>query len=613
MAGPLIVYEPAQAIGSIIVVDTTADNTTADGFCSLREAIIASNNNATVDTCGPGTGDDAIFFNLGSGNPQINIFSPLPLITAPVTINGATGGATRVVLHRGKLASSGHGLNIQFSATGTTIRGLVINNMSSAGINVFANNVTIAGNFIGTDASGTVAMSNGDVGINASNMNETIGGIAGTTPGGACTGDCNLISGNTGAGLVGLRNGSGVLGNFIGVDVTGTASLPNGGDGVVVDDIGVVIGSTNTAGRNVISGNTGNGVVLSGVNVILRGNFIGTNSAGTAALGNGGNGVSSGANSVGSHTIGGLAAGAGNLISGNGGSGIVITEGLSTQVYGNLIGTDVTGLLPVPNQFDGLQAGPNLVVNNINLAVGNIQAGGGNLIAFNGRDGVRVDTIGGVVIRGNSIHDNVGRGIENINGGNGEFAPPLITIADHIIGGLAACSLSCFFVDIYADGADEGKTYLGSSIIAANGQWQLPVPAPGPHITATVVQANPGGGTDTSEFSAAVSCPDFNHNGRCDAVDDIDHDGIVDALDNCMLVPNPNQRDTDNDGYGNRCDADFNNNGFVNAADLALFKSRFGTNDVDADLDGSGFVNAADLAIFKSLFGKAPGPSGFHR
>ena len=48
---------------------------------------------------------------------------------------------------------------------------------------------------------------------------------------------------------------------------------------------------------------------------------------------------------------------------------------------------------------------------------------------------------------------------------------------------------------------------------------------------------------------------------------------------------------------------------FVNFTDLAIFKSRFATQDPDADLDNSGFVNFSDLARFKSLFGKPPGPS----
>ncbi len=89
---------------------------------------------------------------------------------------------------------------------------------------------------------------------------------------------------------------------------------------------------------------------------------------------------------------------------------------------------------------------------------------------------------------------------------------------------------------------------------------------------------------------------------------DIDSDGIDDSQDNCIEIPNSDQRDSNGDGFGNVCDADLDNNGTVSFADLNLFKSKFGTDDPDADFDGNGSVSFADLAIFRQQFGKPPGP-----
>ena len=91
---------------------------------------------------------------------------------------------------------------------------------------------------------------------------------------------------------------------------------------------------------------------------------------------------------------------------------------------------------------------------------------------------------------------------------------------------------------------------------------------------------------------------------------DTDGDGVLDADDNCTLVPNADQRDVDGDGFGNICDPDFDNNLFVNAADLAQLKANFFTSNPLTDLNGDGFVNAADLAILKNMFFGAPGPAG---
>jgi hypothetical protein len=89
-----------------------------------------------------------------------------------------------------------------------------------------------------------------------------------------------------------------------------------------------------------------------------------------------------------------------------------------------------------------------------------------------------------------------------------------------------------------------------------------------------------------------------------------DNDVVADSVDNGTLVANPAQRDKDSDGYGNICDPDFDNNLFVNASDLAFFKTVFITPEPDAGFNGDGVVNAADLAILKTMFFKPPGPSG---
>jgi hypothetical protein len=99
---------------------------------------------------------------------------------------------------------------------------------------------------------------------------------------------------------------------------------------------------------------------------------------------------------------------------------------------------------------------------------------------------------------------------------------------------------------------------------------------------------------------------------------DTDGDGIPDYQDNCKLVANPTQLDSDGDGYGNACDADLNNSGAVTAADFAIMRAALGQpasaspTAAAADMNGSGTVTAADFAILRSYLGKNPGPSGLH-
>lgn len=91
---------------------------------------------------------------------------------------------------------------------------------------------------------------------------------------------------------------------------------------------------------------------------------------------------------------------------------------------------------------------------------------------------------------------------------------------------------------------------------------------------------------------------------------DFDADGVRNFMDNCSQDSNADQRDTNDDGFGNVCDADLNDDGIVNAGDLGILRLRFFTGDPDADFNGDGVVNAGDLGIMRLRFFSPPGPSG---
>jgi CSLREA domain-containing protein len=180
-----------------------------------------------------------------------------------------------------------------------------------------------------------------------------------------------------------LINSSGnntIQGCFIGVSMYGLEA-GNQASGIVVASGSNTIGGTDFVHtRNVISGNHGDGVMISGALNSIEGNLIGLDAAGAAAIGNQGNGITMDGNI---NMVGGSAPEARNIISGNIGNGIRVNSD-SNEIQNNFIGTDVSGTIAVGNQMSGIFV----------YGLGAVQIGGidsTNIISANGLFGIWLD------------------------------------------------------------------------------------------------------------------------------------------------------------------------------------------------------------------------------
>jgi trimeric autotransporter adhesin len=161
----------------------------------------------------------------------------------------------------------------------------------------------------------------------------------------------------SGAGIYVSSSNNFITGNFIGTDFGGAVPTANANGIAVASGSSNTIGGTTVAARNLISGNTLDGIVISssGGGTTVSGNFIGTTLAGTGSLPNGGDGILLSSGSP-SNYVGGLIAGAGNVISGNIADGVLVTDPGTTSnlIAGNFIGTDVSGSTPLFNGSSGI-------------------------------------------------------------------------------------------------------------------------------------------------------------------------------------------------------------------------------------------------------------------
>jgi hypothetical protein len=525
-----------------LVVTTAADNgdNTNPILGSLRAAIINANMQA-------GKGQ-IINFVFDSYNPPvnglwtINLASPLPDIVNPVTINGySAAGALpntqttgdnaqlEVVIDSATGVSIPSAFHFVAGADGSAVSGLVIEGFTDAGIRLSGGGgYTITGNFIGA-----AAHHNQGQGV-------LVDGATSVTIGGANPSDRNIISGNGQDGVSIVVPTTVVTpsytleNNFIGVDITGASALGNGGDGVVVTITGVatapalsIFGNTHDGNGNVIGGNTGYGIRITGAagsapagsGTLIAGNLIGVGlgSNGLVAVGNSLGGVL--LDAAANVTVGGTGTGEGNAIGANQGDGVAVHNGNGIRITGNLLGGAAAGL---GNAQDGIYVDPSSgVVITFNQMTGNAGDGvhlvaatgakvGGNFIGVsttgtggpalsNGSDGVLVqdshgvlvgnftDTTpsGPVTVPGNVIGNNARNGVEATG-----TATTSLVVQDNFIG-----------TDV------NGTTALGNSLdgLLIDGHDASSNPtAVGDTVTGNVVSNNGGNGVEVRLASSVT-------------------------------------------------------------------------------------------------------------
>jgi CSLREA domain-containing protein len=447
--------------------------------CTLRAAIQEAN-----DT----PGADVINFNITSASKVIAPATPLPHPMEQVTINGySQSGASantnttgnnavlKIILDGVNLGSSGVGL--EMDSFNGLVKGLVIQRFGTAGIKVSGTKVVIEGNFIGTDAAGNAARPNG-LGVVISGDQNTVGG---SNPS-----QRNVISGNNQTGVSIFGEGADtnlVIGNYIGTKKGGTAALANGLEGVRIDHApGNTVGGSAAASRNVISGNGGSGIYVTNTGYeLVAGNYIGTNAAGTADLGNHQHGVL--VDNSTNVQIGGASSGMGNVVSGNDLAGITFNAVNDSYIQGNKVGTNATGTAALGNVGWGLfftGAEDNLIGGSTAAARNTISANLGGIYLSAAANTVRGNRIGtkadGTGDLGNQLEGIfVGGGVNTIGGTAAEGN--VIANSDQSAG-------------VLISGISAGGNVVQNNTIAGNAAAGVKVQAGGNQVLGNSIVAN---------------------------------------------------------------------------------------------------------------------------
>jgi parallel beta-helix repeat protein len=449
----------ASKDGALPAITVPVTNMHDSGAGSLRAAIQAVNTRHAAHA--------VITFSVSG---TIRLASDLPEIRTDVTIDGTSAPqyAGQPVV---EINTNGHrGLVFQASSTGSKLLALAIANAMGNGVTLNAGSITLNLNYIGLNLRG-VAFGNGGDGIyvSAQSSNNRIG----LNRSGAAGAVANVISGNAGNGLS-LHGSSGnvIAANRIGTNAKGKFAIANGQNGIwlTASSSGNEIGGTrfvdsvtgqanNPTGSkgtvtpvfvvppdgNLVSGNAKNGILIDkdSQQNTLNGNFIGTTADGDGAIANSAEGVRI-AGAPNNSLIGCKFRNNPfvyyNVMSGNLGNGLRITNSDNVLVQGNFFGIGANNSTVVANNGDGILIDGSSQTTQVGgvIPLGNVSAGNvrngievagtaagfitfntfGGLLAFkgaapNGNDGLLITSTGGnQLARTNVFSGNMNNGIE---------------------------------------------------------------------------------------------------------------------------------------------------------------------------------------------------------
>jgi hypothetical protein len=491
--------------GSDAALDGVCEVTASAGDCTLRAAIEEVNN---------GAGNDEIDFNIPGLGPVFTIApaTALPTITQQATIDASTQAAFTL------------GTSVKLDGSGGC--GACDGLTNSVNGTVLIGRMEIASFFAGISTNNSMTIEDCDIysnseGVIASGL-VTLGGTA------AAQRNYIHSNSGDGVALLFGSSGSIIRGNYIGTNVAGNAASPNV-VGIYVNSNTNVIGGTSAGAGNLISGNIADGIfTISANGNFVQGNLIGADVTGTIGLGNAGSGVAVGGASF-LNTIGGTTSAARNVISGNGVDGVqIVDDSFDNLVQGNFIGTDSSGSSALGNTFRGVFIGGTFSTTG-NAIGGTASGAGNTIafnsdrgILINGCCGINTNSD---PFRHNSIFSNGGLGIDLVAGGNDSQAAPNLAAVNSgggstTIDGLLSSNASTsyvleFFSSPTCDpsGFGEGQTFIGSKLVTTDGAGNvvfsavLPVTvAPGQNVTSTATDLT-NNVNDTSEFSNCEAVP----------------------------------------------------------------------------------------------------------